>query len=205
MSVLFEFLKNNWFLILVSILLIPAYNGIRTAIEESIAKIPEKLHEQRMEEIRKENSLFLQKDEQKSARNLQVDNYYRTISGEKIEALFSEWMNLIADPANIVNLTSDKLTKMVKELMMYGSEETILLGAAFMQHTYKKIENQTANHSFELLYLCAKLAASLKKDFTGYLVIPEELLKMKIKDFSEIEIHTKFLQAKSTIDSSLNQ
>lgn len=193
-----EFLVNNWFQLVLLLLVYPAYKGIVKAIENGFSIIPQNIHEKRMEEIKKTNKLIFQDTEYKSTRELQVDNYYRSISGQKVEALFSEWMNILTDTDKVAS-DQVKLNKMIKELMMYGSTETVKLGSIFMQLNFRKIDEIREN-SMLLLYLGARLIASLKKDFTGYEVDPIDLISMKITDISSEKNHKKLEQAKEQIE-----
>lgn len=195
-----EFILDNWSQLVFILLLYPAYRGITKSIENSISNIPQNIHENRLEEIRKINSLLLQNNEYRATRELQVDNYYRSISGQKIENLFSEWMNILTNTDKVANLKQEKLNKMIKELMMYGSSETVHLGAIFMQFNFRKTE-EIKDNSMLLLYLGAKLIASLKKDFTGYEVDPIDLLSMKITDISEKENYEELILAKKMVEN----
>lgn len=138
----------------------------------------------------------MQEKEHKTTRELQVDNYYRSISGEKIENLFFKWMDLIADTDRIGKLKKDELRNMIKELMMYGSPRTVYIGALFQQYNYKRPSTSKDFNAFELLYLGASLVASMKKDFTGYDVDPEILLRMKITDIDSDQNRERFRIAK---------
>ena len=89
--------KNNWFELLILVLIYPGYIGIKKAIENSISELPQRLHEIKIEEIRNKNSNIMQDKEHQTTRELQIDNYYHSISGKKIEALFSNWMDMIAN------------------------------------------------------------------------------------------------------------
>lgn len=142
------------------------------------------------------NKSRLPKKEHKTTRELQVDNYYRSISGEKIENLFFKWMDLIADTDRIGKLKKDELRNMIKELMMYGSPRTVYIGALFQQYNYKRPSTSKDFNAFELLYLGASLVASMKKDFTGYDVDPEILLRMKITDIDSDQNRERFRIAK---------
>ncbi len=156
--------------------------GIEKAITSAIGEIPKRMHDIQMEELKSNNSMLIQKDQQLETRDLQVDNYYRSISGKTIEELFGKWANMIADTEKIKRLKPDELNSMIKELMMYGSSETVRIGAIFMQYLYRGEVEKHKDNPFFLLYLGSKLVASLKKDFTGYNVDPEDFIRMKIKD-----------------------
>lgn len=194
-----EFLSNNWFELTILVLVFPAYNGIKIAVQESISTIPARLHQRQMEELKMKNDLLLQENEHVSTRELQVDNYYRSISGEKMEQLFSEWTDVLMDLSKIMQ-NQPKFHSMIKDLMMYGSEDTIQFGAVYMQYTYGLTKNNDKNKAFVLMYLGAALISSLKKDFTGYEIKPDELIKMKFKDILKKENKIKYIEGRKTAE-----
>lgn len=200
-----EWLKVNWFELFILMFIYPGYKGIKKAIENSISEIPQRLHEIRIEEIKSKNNSIMQDKEHQITRELQVDNYYRSISGKKIEELFSNWMDMIANTEKVGNLKPNVLNKMIKELMMYGSTRTVYIGSLFQQYNYKRPSTSDEFDSFELLYLGASLVASMKKDFTGYDVDPEVLLKMKIKDFDSEENRERFRIAKENANMIIEE
>ena len=83
-----EILKDNWFELIILIFIYPGYKGIKKGIENSISGLPQRIHEINLEEMKDKNSNLMQDKEHKTTRELQVDNYYRSISGQKIEKLF---------------------------------------------------------------------------------------------------------------------
>lgn len=179
--------------------------GIKKAIESSISELPQRLHEIKIEEIKNENNLLMQENNHKTTRELQVDNYYRSISGKKVEELFSNWMDMIADTEKIENLKPAVLNKMIKELMMYGSTRTVYIGSLFQQYNYKRPSTSDEFNAFELLYLGASLVASMKKDFTGYEVEPELLLKMKMTDIDLDQNKERFRLAKENAQKIIEE
>ncbi|WP_413524038.1 hypothetical protein [Carnobacterium divergens] len=177
-----DFFKENLFNIVLLVLIYPCYKGITNAIENGISDIPNRMHEKNMVELNHINDLNLQEKNSFSSRELQVDNYYRSISGATIEKLFSSWTDIVADTEKVGELPTSTLNKMIKELMMYGSAKTVRIGAIFQQYNYSKYRTGEDIKPYVLLYIGAALVASLKKDFTGYDIDPEDLIKMKIKD-----------------------
>lgn len=200
-----EWIKNNWFELILLLLIYPGYMGIKKAIESSISELPQRLHEIKIEEIKNKNNLLMQENNHKTTRELQVDNYYRSISGKKVEELFSSWMDMIADTEKIENLKPAVLNKMIKELMMYGSTRTVYIGSLFQQYNYKRPSTSDEFNAFELLYLGASLVASMKKDFTGYEVEPELLLKMKMTDIDLDQNKERFRLAKENAQKIIEE
>lgn len=197
--------ENNWFEWVMILIVSAGLIGIKKGIEDVLSGIPQRIHEKNMEEIKNNNSNLMQDKEHKTTRELQVDNYYRSISGIKIEKLFSDWMDMIADTDKIGKLSQDTLKKMIKELMMYGSPRTVYIGSLFQQYNYKRPSTSKEFNSFELLYLGASLVASMKKDFTGYEVDPEILLKMKITDIDSEKNKEIFRIAKENANKIIQE
>lgn len=197
--------ENNWFEWVMILIVSAGLIGIKKGIEDVLSGIPQRIHEKNMEEIKNNNSNLMQDKEHKTTRELQVDNYYRSISGVKIEKLFSDWMDMIADTDKIGKLSQDTLKNMIKELMMYGSPRTVYIGSLFQQYNYKRPSTSKEFNSFELLYLGASLVASMKKDFTGYEVDPEILLKMKITDIDSEKNKEIFRIAKENANKIIQE
>ena len=121
----------------------------------------------------------------RNAQKLQVDNFYRSISTEKVENIVQEWMDLLVSPEEVSKKDKADINKMLKDIMVYGSAETIRLVSIFQQYNYQKKIEKADNSPYELLFISAYLLSSLKNDFTGYRIDPLDLLKMKIKDISD--------------------
>ncbi|MFS1080162.1 hypothetical protein [Enterococcus casseliflavus] len=121
----------------------------------------------------------------RNAQKLQVDNFYRSISTEKVENIVQEWMDLLVSPEEMSKKDKTDINKMLKDIMVYGSAETIRLVSIFQQYSYQRKFEKADNSPYELLFISAYLLSSLKNDFTGYRIDPLDLLKMKIKDISD--------------------
>ncbi|MGO3196089.1 hypothetical protein [Vagococcus salmoninarum] len=202
---MFELFKNNWFELFILIFIYSGIKGIKKAIENGISELPQRLHEIKIEGIKNENSNLMQDKEHQTTRELQIDNYYRSISGKKIEELFSNWMDMIADVEKVGNLKPVVLNKMIKELMMYGSPRTVYIGSLFQQYSYIRPSTSDEFNAFELLYLGASLVASMKQDFTGYVVDPEVLLNMKINDINSEKNKEVFRLAKENANKIIEE
>lgn len=141
------------------------------------------------------------------AQTLQIDNFYRSVSTKKVEDMLSEWMDLIANTESIKNKKTVELNGMLKDIMVYGSNETIRIAGIFQQYNYQNKVEEKNNGKYELLFISAFLLASIKYDFTGYRVDPIDLLKMKIKDISDPSKKKQFDEslkyAKHIIDKGL--
>ena len=194
------FLGNNIIEIVASIIVISILIGIKKAVENSLSQLPQRIHELQLEKTKMSNALALQKDEQVSAKHLQIDSYYRSISGDKLERLFSEWADFLLDMDKISNTSQQKLTNklngMMRGIVVYGSERTVRLASIFMQYNFSLNPDSRSNNTFILMLLYAKLIASLKMDFTGYEIDPEDILKMKINDLCSEENKLKLAEAR---------
>jgi len=199
-----NFLNDNWFNLILLILLLPAYKGITKAIENGIAKIPDRNHDKQMEKLKNENKHLLQKDDQQSTKELQIDSYYRSISGKELEKIFSKWTEMIVDSKKMNHhFSKQQGNLLLKDLIMYGSSETTRLGAIFMDYCYRywgeDMEEQRP--VYEAMYLLARIVSSLKSDFTGHYADPIDLLKMKNKDLHIEPIKTQIQEAKKNVEN----
>lgn len=149
-------------------------------------------------------SHFFQLKESKLQNNhtekLQVDNFVRNLSGKEMYTLFYEWQKILLDTENSI-MSSKKnkiqhtkdLTNLLLRTFSYGSAKTIEILAAYSQFNYtdttdiidEEDPSKTIKTSYVTLYFFAKIISSLKKDFSGQEVPPEDLLKIKIKDFED--------------------
>ena len=145
-----------------------------------------------------------QKNEYKSAHQLQIESYFRDVSGAKIEDLFLKWTDaLISQEAFLEFLKNQKnVDFLIRNTIMYGSNRTIKIAASFMQFSFinspKFISNEddynenidkTGYYEFGLTGLAylAVLICSLKSDFSGYDVVPQLILELKYKDWEDIK------------------
>lgn len=125
----------------------------------------------------------------KSNRDLQVESFFRDISGQKIEKSFNEWTSLFFNMTMIDKMKQkdleNKLNKMLTEIFLYGSSNTIKKAVTMQQYTYKMNQEQQQINSLVYMFLFASVICSLKKDFTGYEIEEKELIQMMIKDYEK--------------------
>lgn len=123
----------------------------------------------------------------KSNKDLQVESFFRDISGQKLEENFSEWTNLFFNMTSINEMEQkdleSKLNKMLTDVFLYGSRDTIKKAVSMQQYTYRMNQEQQQINSFVYMFLFASVICSLKKDFTGHQIEEKELIKMMIKDY----------------------
>lgn len=136
-----------------------------------------------------------EKFKQKGNKQLQIESYFRQLSGSKQEELLSKWTNFLTD----MDKTTQKYTKntpeskkMFRSLMhdtvMYASTKTIKYLGDF-KNDIGKDENE--DDQIGTVYMAA-IICSLREDFTGYKTNPLDLLKITIQDFDDYkERYTK--------------
>lgn len=176
-----------------------------------IGQQPNRKHELNIENIRSQK-----------AYELQVDNYFRDISSDRISNLFKSWYDFFFNEHTIPNRTNpDKvvieLEKNVDELIAYGSGETIRR-LAFLQSSnyenqrkfekgeytpgYYHKDDKFDKDVYKNIYLMSYIIVSLKKDFTGSKIDATDLIKIKKNDYKEHE--KAFIKANEDIKKMLS-
>lgn len=168
-------------------ILLGGFYGIKIFMESAIGKVPDRLHDLQLKEVEHENSLNLEDHRASNSRNLQVESFFREVSGLKLEEILGEWTSMLTDAKRFALKTPEEINDMIKRLLLYGSEESIRRGAIFQQYNYttmvKHSERTKDYDPAVLVYLVAYLIQQLKKDFTGYEIDPDDIIKMKITDY----------------------
>lgn len=133
-------------------------------------------------------------------RSLQIDSYYRQSGSSELQSVMLEWTKLLTDMDYLTSRKPEDLNEIIQKTAIYGSESTLKAAASFFQFLYKK--DQSEKEMQKGIFYVAFIVSSLKEDFTGQHVSPEELLKLKMNDYTEKE---KFYQATiSKIKDELN-
>jgi len=173
--------------------------GIYKSIENSIGNLPNRIHDKNMQKMKTQDE-----------RDLQVESYYRQISGEEIAKTFYEWTNLLTNMKDsLKELESPdgmkKLRDMQTRILMYGSSRTVKIYTLMMQHNYQLNENKNLSPEEQsyiskktLVYFSAVIA-SLKEDFTGYKIDNDDILKTTITDYNTPENKSVFERASREI------
>lgn len=143
--------------------------------------------------------LIEEKYKSKNSQQLQVESYFRQISGSKQEEILSKWTSFLTDMENATkkySIENKESTKLFRELIhdtiMYGSDRTIRYVDGFK--LIPKFDlNTKASESIDQLTKQVKeqkpvvymacIICSLKQDFTGYKNSPIDLLKITIRDY----------------------
>lgn len=146
-------------------------------------------------------TLFEEKYKFKNSRQLQVESYFRQMSGSKQEEILSKWTSFLTDMENTTkkysaeNEDSTKLFRdLIHDTIMYGSDRTIKYVDGFKlipdldsSTDFSKSIDELAKQVKEqkpVVYM-ACIICSLKQDFTGYENSPIDLLKITIQDYEK--------------------
>ncbi len=166
MDVLIKIISHNFFWTAVTIVV----GIITTATNYKFKKHMQKekiVFEERME-VFKSNS----------AKNLQIDNYFRNISGQELKEVFDFWSSIIFLLGKQNNLK--ELPKFTQKTFMYGSVRTVKILSKFQQNAYNKVVDNIKSLVYSAFIIC-----SLKNDFSGVDINPLTILEIKLTDFTE--------------------
>jgi len=131
----------------------------------------------------------------KRMKALQTDSIFRNSSGSELRSVFDGWTKYLTDMNNIGDsMTPDKIKELVHLTIMFGSNRTVSIAAAFLQHVYLNTvnddeEGENGNQpDFSetvpiMVYFIASMISSLKEDFTGEHVEPMIIVRMNMKDY----------------------
>ncbi|MCO6019348.1 hypothetical protein CKN86_09540 [Carnobacterium divergens] len=186
-----QYILDNLFSFIFLLVLLPAYIGIKNAITSSIEKIPDRIHEKQMEEIKHNNEINTVGISHQNSRELQIDNFFRDIGSSEMEKILEEWVSLIVDPTSTKSIDNDKYNKMTLKVLMYGSPRTVKTFAAYSQYIYSKSKSNNVDvgkkeNPYIILLFISLLVSNLKEDFSGYLIDPKDAVYIKVNDiFSE--------------------
>ena len=149
--------------------------------------------------------------------NIQIESYFRQISGKDIQDVFQKWITLI-DEMNGNERADKELKKYLLDLqtktLMYGSGKTTKIFTSMMQLTYEnnkpenKIElnfGKKKDPDYRLLIYVSYLVASLKKDFTGYDIEPIDFLEARITDLNHPDKRAAFDAAEKRVRKELKE
>ncbi|HAC3532623.1 TPA_asm: hypothetical protein GZN65_10460 [Listeria monocytogenes] len=125
-----------------------------------------------------------------NARNLQVDNFFKSINEKEIKDTLDVWSDMLMNVQNFAEkATAANVAEMLKNVFIYGSDSTIKIASVYQQYSYSLDEDKQSNdEKLILVVLAAEVICSLKYDFTGYKVEPMDLIKMKLNDAYKIDI-----------------
>lgn len=123
----------------------------------------------------------------KQSKHLQIDNFYREISGKSLHGTLEDWSELLffaTDKKVEKKLASDDyLKKLIHRAYIYSSEETCRRVSNFQQYFY--ITDEEDRNSYEIMVMIAGVISSMKLDFTGESVSVKDTLRMKLTDYED--------------------
>lgn len=137
-------------------------------------------------------------NEFKNNRNLQIESYYRQISGEETKELFEKWTSVLMEKSEGSDRSVEWFEELLLKTTMYGSKRTIDLLSMYQQRNYAGDITTT-----EFIAYITEIISSLKYDFSGYKVNPINLAKVKLNDFDNIE--PEIIENVNIIESKLNE
>lgn len=134
------------------------------------------------------------KDELVNSRKLQIESYFRQLSGDKLQNIFSSWTGLFFDDME-KQKNSHRLEReigdLIKKTIMFSSARTVKLMSYMQSYIYKNNDSKKSTESTvdpikQMAYL-SMIITSLKYDFSGYKIEPYIIMKSKITDFDDIK------------------
>lgn len=148
----------------------------------------------------------------KNERELQIESYFREVSGRDLNEVLSDWATLI-DDLNDQERSQSEINEHVKKLttktFVYGSPRTTKILGMMQQHSYsqnKRGKNAEKDpNNTKLIVYTSFMIASLKEDFTGYRIDPTAFLKIRLTDFSTPVINEKITNFEKEILEELEE
>lgn len=154
----------------------------------------------------------LRETEKNNTKEIQREAFYRTQNGDELKKIVTEFTLVITDPhkfGKAKSIGNKKITEKDNKqhvidtmnlLVIYGSEEAILIAGILMQLTYRIVaenykdtsKEQKTKDTWTQYWLAAELVSQLKSDYTGIKIEPMDIIKLKINDLSDQEQADKF-------------
>jgi len=125
----------------------------------------------------------------------EVSKSFPDISGEYLHEVLNRWIKLyqyLNDGKLKNNVVSiNDLDIMSNELIAYGSKNTIsicsILYKSIYDHSYRSAynffsQNNISEHTFEILFILGALISSIKNDFSGEFVDPQDIINISVQN-----------------------
>lgn len=164
--------------------------GVLAVIGWFLRDAPKLLRELEVEKKRGENQ-----------KNLQVESYFREISGEDLNGTLRGWTSLI-DTLGDKKIKEKEIEILMKKLtsdtFMYGSAKTTKILALMQQNVYDHEKNGQGTNYHTMVYV-SLMVASLKEDFTGEKVDSLDFLRLRLNDFNDEEMNKKLVKIEKEI------
>ncbi|MER2225433.1 MAG: hypothetical protein ABS916_00135 [Carnobacterium sp.] len=170
----------------------------------------------------------LKETEKNNTKEIQREAFYRTQNGDELKKIVTEFTLVITDPTKfgkakikgkrtpVEDENKQHVIDIMNLLVIYGSEEAILIAGILMQLSYKISSEEHEKESEDikskdkqtLYWLAAELVSRLKSDYTGITIEPMDIIKLKITDLNKAETKKKFelgkKEAKILIETEKN-
>jgi len=153
------------------------FSGLLIMIQNSLSKLPDRLHDMKMEDMKTRNAAYLQ-----------VDSFYRKTSNDRLRETLESWIEVIYDIDKFSKRKPEHFIEMLSNVVLYGSDKSLIRMADFQQYIYKMDSGDIKDcdrveQGIIAMYLASFVITQLKKDFTGYTIDFEQLLRSKLKDY----------------------
>lgn len=131
-----------------------------------------------------------------NSKALQVESFYRQISGDNLRDIVDRWNEQYFDNMHgSQNIDQEALEGLIKETITLASSKTNIYLAAMLQHIYthptEDENNSDAPTDFSLMVYMALIVTSLKEDFTGETMDYTLLLQDYLTDFNEQKMNIR--------------
>lgn len=176
--------------IVINVLLVLILGGI-TIVSYFLKDLPKLIRGLRIEESRKN-----------SEKEIQREIFFRQLKGSELANTLEAWSDIIMslEKSDKKNYKPEKMMSLQKKVLLYGSDRSVKILSETMQNFYNPNEN-----SFIAMYYICRLICSLKFDFTGYEILPVDIIKIKIKDYNSKENIEKFTEAQDIVEGRLKE
>lgn len=150
----------------------------------------------------KTSDLLRDKFQKRNAQSLQVEEYFRKVSGDELNKLLNNWLDRL-DTSKTKNFTSKEAIDIVKRTTAVSSSRTTVILAAMLQHIYSNEDNETEQNAIVLVMYIAAIIDSLKYDFTNQRSGIFAIIQTKINDFASNQ--KKYRRAYKVYKKELSQ
>ncbi|SNZ14540.1 hypothetical protein SAMN05421503_2462 [Terribacillus aidingensis] len=127
-----------------------------------------------------------QKQSNLHSKSLQVDNFYRSLNGDKMTEVLDEWTKFLFDynqPEQIRKMgEQDYVRNLIRNTFKFASANTVERLSNLQNYLYNNQKNGAFN-PLVVLVLVAGVIVSLKKDFSDEYVEVNQLLKVTLTDY----------------------
>lgn len=125
-----------------------------------------------------------------NSQQLQVEAYFRQISGQELQKVLSNWSNLYYNMEKTMDAMNEEgsdftYQDLLQQTLQLGADRTADILTDFQQYIYKHENDLGDKETATGTAYIACIVSSLKYDFSGYKVNPRDVIKLQIKDYDE--------------------